>query len=373
VRSTGLEPGPGEVTAVYAAMITGLVLVLGLLAVLMWRRRRLGMLPGDDRPFWGLAMLIPLASLLMFLTMQQAPWVRVHGRDDLSLFELHGTAEPVHWLAQTVGGALLVILAGLAVRFRQRVGWAVAVPSLLLAGLLLVDLVVIAVKARRLGDLLIAGRLPTLTPKQLADPPSIGAYEGMGVVLWCIAVLVLALVVVSSVLREHEIRIVTGAAALCAVGVALLPLHSVWALRGDEVVRIDASPLDVLPLGLAPISLCLVVAALLIALPGLGKWWRGVAASAVVAFPVAFGFLIIEAADAAVREMPRLVAELAARNAVPVEQSGEFTLLSMGALLLVPLAGIRGWLVARRRSAVRPSLPDQRVAPGAVSHFTSHT
>ncbi|WP_203898220.1 LPXTG cell wall anchor domain-containing protein [Virgisporangium aliadipatigenens] len=42
MRSTGLEPAAGEVTAVYAAMIAGLILVLGLLAALMWRRRQPG-------------------------------------------------------------------------------------------------------------------------------------------------------------------------------------------------------------------------------------------------------------------------------------------------------------------------------------------
>ncbi|WP_203898221.1 hypothetical protein [Virgisporangium aliadipatigenens] len=184
------------------------------------------------------------------------------------------------------------------------------------------DLLVIVVKARRLGDQRIAEQLPALTEKQLKEVSTLGATEGNGLAWWGVAVLILP---------------------------------------------------HVLPLGRASIALVLVVAPLVIALPGLGKWWRGIAALVTVAFPVAYTYPMILAAEAAAEEMPRLVAEAGARNAVRIHEGGEFVPLLLSTLVLVPIAGVRGWPAARRRSAGQPPLPGQRVAPGAVSHFTSQT
>jgi hypothetical protein len=359
-----LEPGSSEVRVVTAVTIVGMLVALAWLATgVVLRRRRMGppVAPAARKrppadPVFGLGVLVALAAFGAGLVNSLE---FVHGPGLRTLFGLHGRAEPVYWIAWVLGSGLLVILTAATVKFRRGVGggvggWVIGGPALLVAALTLLVPLAISVKLRRADARYVAAELPRREPG--INTQTIGVFEGLGWTVAVVSVLLLGLVVVLACCRRQELWIAIGFAVATAIASAASPLVKAWALIDGEAVRIWVWPVEQGPWAILVPLAFLVMAGLVIAVPFLPPWVRGIVALVAVASPIWLGFagaLADHNADPTTREMLRSTGATVAYN------TGYMTMMlpTMLAMVAVPIVAFRGWRANRRRTATPPTVP----------------
>jgi hypothetical protein len=275
----------------------------------------------------------------------------------------------VYWVAFVLGVGLLTLLTGLTLRWRHSLRWVVGPSALVAAVLPLGVLATLMVKIRRRSSDLVSEQLPTLpSARGLSDTP-LGAYERIGWWLGLTAVLTLVLIVVLVLAHRWELVVAFAATlVLLAFGVATVPGSAAgfWGLRQGVVTRSSYGPLelgDARALWLYPAALMLAV--LLVAVPFLPPWVRGLAAVVAVASPVWLFFAAMQVSYAADDRLPDLLA--ADGYTVAIRPGGLEYLTLIAALLAVPVVAIRGWLVGRRlQKTGRSGRPFPLPVPGGV-------
>lgn len=356
-----LEPGHVEVRVVTAVTVLGVLVALAWLAVGTVRyRRRVGPPVAPEArkappggPVLGLGVLVALATfgvgLVSRLEFIHAPGLR-------TLFGLHGRAEPVYWIAFTLGSGLLVILTAATVKFRHRARWAIGGPALLVAGLTLLVPLAISLKLNRADERLVATELPKRPPKPGINTQDIGVFEGIGWTVAVISVLLLALAVLLACCRRQELWIATGFATVASVAAAAAPVVKVWALRDGDAVMIRIWPVEQGPVGfLVPLAF-VAGAGVVIAVPFLPPWVRGFAALVAVASPVWILIAVFQVdshADPTTDELLRSMGTTVAYTTGYMQEA----LPTMVAMVALPVMAVRGWQAGRRRTAAARRVP----------------
>ncbi|GIJ43605.1 hypothetical protein Val02_04910 [Virgisporangium aliadipatigenens] len=354
-------PSSAEAGVVIAVTVIGVVAALGLLAALVLLRRtgRLATAPHSAAPprrRRGLTVL--------FLGGSVALWFG--GRIDFAapgrvgpytLFEMHGAGDPAYWVAYQVGSYLLILLSGLLLRYRATLRTVLGPPALLVAVLLNTLLLAVYLKLERIDSRLMPQKLAGVTPD--ADQASDASLASTTTVGWGLAVLgvvLLTAVVVLVLADRYELPVLVAAtAAVTVLAAPVMPDVSYWGQRADgSTEHVMYTPFEIGgPAFLWP-PLLVLMAALVCVIPVLPKWVRGFATVLAVLSPVLVGVVsaavygpIEETVSALLREDGFRVAATSL-GMVPY-------LLMFAALVLVPVAAVRGWRAGRRGGWLRPS------------------
>ncbi|GAA1592469.1 hypothetical protein [Actinoplanes couchii] len=352
-----LAPSPTEVTIVTALTVGGVVLALVLLAVLaMSHRSGRGTAAGPaGRPARGLVFLATAGAVALFFG------ARVEfvdpGRDDIvTLFEMHGTAMPVYWLAYSVNSGLLVLLTGVLIRYRHTLRRVAGPPALLAAAQMNALMITLYLKLDHLDAQLVAQRLPGVQPGPAAGDAALSSMTKIGWGLAVLGVATLTLVVVLVLAGPHELRVATWiTAGLALLAAPVMPDSSFWGLRDDgavEHVAYTGFEIGGPALWWAPVLL--LVAALLCAIPVLPARVRGAAILFVAATPVwliLINVLSYDTLDARLAELLRADGFDVAAQSMGVPPY----LFMVAVLIAAPVVAVRSWRAASKGSSARSS------------------
>ncbi|WP_344504239.1 hypothetical protein [Dactylosporangium maewongense] len=135
-----------------------------------------------------------------------------------------------------------------------------------------------------------------------------------------------------------------------------------WGLRDGRAERVSYSAFELGGRALAWPAVITLLAALVVAIPFLPKWYRGVATSAAAVAPVWIGLAVGVSADLLDGVAQRRDAE---GYTVAVTRGGSagMFLYVVTPALVVPIVALRAWSVSRRRTAPTVAGP---VAPAAA-------
>jgi hypothetical protein len=367
-----MAPSSTEVFVVTVMTVIGMLAPLAVLAGLVVRRRLrrqtgvptpAGSTAGTDNPV-GRYVLLGVAVVSAAFAVR-AQFVNAHGpTESPSLFTLHGQAAPVYWIAFMLGVGLLTVLSGLTLRRRHSLREVIGPAALVAALLPLGVLAVLMVKIRRHSSELVTAQLPTLPPARGLSKAALGAYEGIGWWLALTAVLTLVLVVVLVLAHRWELVVATAATlVLLAIGVATASgtTAGFWGLRQGVVTGSSYGPLELGDVRALWFYLgALVLAVLLVAIPFLPPWLRGLATVIAVASPLWLFLALLQVQSAADDRLPELLA--ADGYTVATRPGGLEGLTLVAALLVAPIVAIRSLRAGRRlRKAGHADQPHQGV------------
>ncbi len=353
-----LAPSPAEVVVVTVLAVAGVLATLGLLLALVVRARRQGTsrMPHPSRPTWGLTIVTLTATTLLYFG-GRTQFARAYPGGGAGLFDLHGRAAPVYWVAYLVGGGLLFALTSALLKKPVALRWVVGPPALLAALLMAGLLTVLKLKIDRYDARVAARHLPSVPPSDDVSDGSVGVYPQAGFDLAVLGVALLMLAVVLVLAGPHELEVLVALVA----GITLLSTPTLidddfWALRGQSVERVRYSVFELGGWALAWPLVLTCLAALLVAIPFLPKWWRGLAALAAVAAPGWIAIVVLQSApllDGGLKEL------LAADGYTVAVRRGGATgfLYAVTPCILLPFITVRVWSASRRRARTRAAAP----------------
>ncbi|MEV0563122.1 hypothetical protein [Dactylosporangium sp. NPDC050588] len=342
-----LAPSDTEATVVTVLTGVGVLLALALLATLAVLRRRRGpVAPPPGRPALGLAFLTVIATVLLFFG-ARIPFVDAHPGDSATLFELHGRQAPVYWIAYLIGGGLLVVLVTALLKSPATLRRVVGPPAALVAALMILLMAALRLKISHLDERLAGAHLPELGPTPDASDGAAGAYAMGGWIMGVLGVALLAMVLVLLLARPHDLVVLVAVTA----GVTMLSAPHLgadfWGLRDGRAERVSYSAFELGGRALAWPAVITLLAALVVAIPFLPKWFRGVATFAAAVAPLWIGLAVGVSADLLDGVAQRLDAE---GYTVAVSRGGSagMFLYVVTPALVVPIVALRAWSVSRR-------------------------
>jgi hypothetical protein len=346
----GMAPSPAEATVVTVLTAVGVLIVLGLLAGLVVWRKTVGRAapPAVRTKAGGLWLLTAIGVTALFFG-GRVSFVRNVAVDRSSLLELHGTGAPVYWIAYLVGSSLLVLLVTTLLKRRQTLRWVLGPPALLAAGLAMALLMVLLWKIERFDARVAAARMPGVTPGDGLSDASIGVEPQIGFWLGFAGVTILGLVVVLLLADRYELTVAIAAAAIVTLAAGPIPPDtSFWGLRADgRVEQVWYSAFDIGGPMLLPTLVYTLLAGLLVVIPILPRWVRGIVAFLVVLGPVWLALAGVATYPTYEAELPVLLRDDG--YVAEVRRLGiEAYLLMVAAMAALPVAAVRGWRAGRR-------------------------
>ncbi|MFC4997502.1 hypothetical protein ACFPIJ_06660 [Dactylosporangium cerinum] len=351
-----LAPSSAETTVVAVLTLAGVLAALGLLIAL---RRRSTIRAGavvPSRPTWGLTMLSLIGSVLLFIGERTEYVIGHSGSGKATLLTLHGLATPVYWMAYLILGGLLVILTGALLTSPITLRWVAGPPALLIAALLIGLLAALKLKIDRFDRHLAERHLPAAKPTDgIYTDTVVGADARVGWVLGVLGAALLTLTVVLVVAGTSELLVLVAVTAGLTLLSAALPLGGeFWALRDGTVEWVTVPALRIGgTLLLWPVVMA-GLATLLLAIPFLPRWHRGIAAFAAALAPG--WILLIVGVSIATLEGDAVQNLLRADGYTLAVSHGcaALYLFLFTPFFVVPWVAIRAWRVTRR-SALSPA------------------
>ncbi|GAA3196120.1 hypothetical protein ACFO1B_00340 [Dactylosporangium siamense] len=345
-----LAPSSAEITVVAVLTLAGVLAALGLLFAL--RRRFAGRdgAAGPSRPTWGLIMLTLIGTVLLFIGGRTDYVIGHPGSDTATLFTLHGLETPVYWIAYLILGGLLITLIGALLKSPITLRWVAGPPALLVAALLIGLLTALKLKIDRFDRHLAERHLPAAKPTDgIYSDTVVGADARFGWVLGVLGAALLTLTVVLVVAGPSEVLVLVTVTAGLTLLSASAPIGGeYWALRDGTVewVTVPALRLGGTML-LWPIVMA-GLAALLLAIPFLPRWYRGIAAFAAALAP-GWILLVVWASIATVEGDAGLNLLRADGYTLAVSHgAAAIYLLLFTPFFVVPWVAIRAWRITRR-------------------------